>query len=102
MPFSKFTTARLEDGQLVVTGPFGFADAEPPTDVAALHFVLIQGDAAVNGEGGADGGSWDATTEALELETGPALGFGVAVLLRRGSPPTVQLFSWSDPVEITT
>ena len=101
MPYSKFTTARLEDGEVVVTGPFEFAEQEPPADVASLHFVLIQGDVAVHGDGGADGGSWDGTASAaLKLDKGPAQGFGVAVLVRRESPPTVQTFSWYDPVEI--
>jgi hypothetical protein len=105
MPFSQFTTARLEDAStLVVTGPFGFADDEPATDVTSLHFVVIQGSVAVHGDGGANAAaaSWDGTAEpANKLGTGPAQGFGVAVLVRRGPSPTVQTFTWSDSVEIT-
>jgi hypothetical protein len=104
MAFSQFTTARLEGGKsLVVTGPFGFADGEPATDVTSIHFVVVQRDVAVHGDGGAKADVWDGTAEPAEkLTTGPARAFGVAVLVRREPPRTVQTLTWSDEIEITT
>jgi hypothetical protein len=111
MAYSRFTAAQLdtESGTVSVSGPFEFGPNEPRTEVEFFHFVIVQGDEFVSGDGQSRGdGNWSGTADAGNLDDGPAQGFGVAVLVRQpqetpppGSPPAVQTFTWSEPIEIT-
>ena len=101
MPFSRFTTTRLDEGTVRVSGPFGFAPQEPEMQVTSLHFLLFQEGHLIHGEGGADGGTWDGTAAARSLEPGPAKAVGVAVLADPGPPPAYETYTWYDEVEVT-
>jgi hypothetical protein len=105
MPYSQFDAAQVAGGNVFVGGPFDFAAAEPATSVPALHFVLVQDDVVVDGEGQVSGrGRWDGQTGAGNLAVGDAQGFGMAVLVRRpgdGTQPSVVTHTWSEVVTIT-
>lgn len=106
MPYTRFDPVQLAGGEAFVGGPFEFAAAEPPTNVPFLHFVLVQGDVVVAGDGETSGRDrWDGQTAAGNLAAGDAQAYGAAVLVRQpqpGAPPAVQTFSWTEAVTILT
>jgi hypothetical protein len=105
MPYTRFDAVQLAGGEAFVGGPFEFAADEPPTNVPFLHFVLVQRDVVVAGDGETSGrGRWDGQKAAGNLTTGDAQAYGTAVLVRQpqpGAPPAVQTFSWTEAVTIT-
>jgi hypothetical protein len=105
MPFSKFDSVQVAGGNVFVGGPFDFGADEPSTNVPALHFVLIQDDVVVEGTGQVSGrGRWDGQAVAGNLDARDALGFGMAVLIRRpgdGTHPSVETFNWTEAVTVT-
>jgi hypothetical protein len=102
MPFSEFTTARLRNGAVRVTGPFVLAQEEQGAEVPFFHFLIVQGDVIVEGEGNQSGGGWSGTTTAdPALTTGYARAFGFATLVRKGPPPGFETFAWSEEIELT-
>jgi len=102
MPFSRFTTALLDNGTARVGGPFGFGPDEQKMTVASLSFVLVQGDQLVHGTGGAEAGKWDGqATPAHNLVAGqPVQAFGIALLVKPGPQPAFQTFGWNDQLNL--
>jgi hypothetical protein len=102
MVFSRFTTARLDNGTVRVSGPLGFAPQERPMRVLSLHFLLLQDGEVVHGAGGADGGFWDGTAApAHNLRPGPVQAVGVAVLAATDSADACETYTWSERIELT-
>ena len=115
MGFSQFEAAELDGaGSVTVSGPMHFAPQEQDqTFVSAVNFVLVQGNVFVPGSGSVRGvGRWGGTAEGADLlKAGePAVGYGVALLVRRHQeataetqerPPTVQILAWSEIVKIS-
>jgi hypothetical protein len=95
----KFTTARLTDGTLEVSGP---SNPEPGTEVKHLRFVITQGDVMVEDEGSAAPGGWNGSTQAGGLKPGDAHGYGVALLFKEAAPPSFETFTWLEQVNLTT
>lgn len=88
----------LEDGRLMVKGPF---DPEG-MDVKVLRFMVAQGNVLVEGDNHHAGPtSWDGFTPAQGLQPGAAYGFATAVLMKPGSPPRFESFAWGEPITIT-
>jgi hypothetical protein len=93
----KFTHTRLHDGQLTAAGPFS---GDSALQVKHLRFLIAQGEEMVEDDAEVDGSGWTGETSAEGLRPGPAQGFGLAVMLRSGSPPSFETFTWLEAVTL--
>ena len=103
MPNSQFNSpAKIQsDHRVLVSGP---QKPHPATDGGKVvyHFLLIQGDVIAKGTGQGHGEDWTGLTEEFgpELQVGPALAVGLAILPRGAPAPGFMTFSWSEQIEL--
>jgi hypothetical protein len=103
MPNSQFDrTAKIQsDRKVLVTGA---QHPQPATEGGrvAYHFLLIQGDVIARGTGRGHGEVWSGVTEdgEPELQLGPALAIGLAILPRKAPEPGFMTFGWSKQIEL--
>jgi hypothetical protein len=77
MGVTRFSSAQLDGDQIVVSGPLQ-VDPSGDGDVRSLRFVLVQGDAVVDGAGEPGEGSWTGRVPAAGFEPGAVQGFRAA------------------------
>lgn len=103
MPNSQFNSpAKIQSDRRVLVG--GPQNPHPATEGGNVmyHFLLIQGDVVSRGTGQGHGEVWTGLTEQFEpeLQVGPALAVGLAILPRKGSAPGFMTFGWSEQIEL--
>ena len=94
----RFTTASIGNGTLRVTGP---AEGDPGMEVKQIRFTVAQGDAMVEDDANVSGGGWSGETPAGDLKPGAAVGVGLAVMFKSGSPSSYETRTWVEPITLT-
>ncbi len=105
MPNSQFKSpATLQsDGRIRVGGTQNVQPLASGPEVK-YHFILVQGGTVAKGEGQGHGSTWTGLTEPNqpELQLGPVLAVGVAVLAKGLPDPGLMTFSWSDQIDLVS
>ncbi len=101
MPVSQFNSPATLDAEGVVhlNGSITGAGSAPNVE---FRFMIVQNDVAVQGRGVGRGSGWSGTTDrgGEQLEAGPALAIGLAVLARTQDTHGYETFTWSSQIEL--
>jgi hypothetical protein len=103
MPNSQFNSPAVlrADGTIEVSGPL---TVDPPAsnEDVEVRFMLVQGDAIVEGTGRGQGSGWVGSAVQCQppLQAGTAQAFGLFFLARKEPAPGYETFVWDGQLDL--